>query len=47
MNVIGPCSGALGEIERVVAERRIDLVPMFKDFDRRNENMVRCREVAL
>lgn len=34
------CSGALGEIERVVAERRIDLVPMFKDFDRRNENMV-------
>jgi hypothetical protein len=35
-------SGALGEIERVIAERRIDLVPMFKDFDRRNENMVRA-----
>ena len=33
-------SVALEEVKRVVYERRIDLVPMFKDFDRRNENMV-------
>ncbi len=35
-----PCREAVAEVARVVYERRIDLVPMFKDFDRRNENLV-------